>query len=86
MAKGEFFLIEKFTGKKNKRRVECYYGTAITSLKPLIPYVETVCYRNHMGRKICRNITQWNISNFFNDISNNFEWYWKRKNDKYLVK
>ena len=56
MAKGEFFLLQK-VGKKNREHVECYYGTAVATLKPLVPYVETVCHRNHMGKKICRNIT-----------------------------
>ena len=55
MAKGEFFLLHQI-GKKNKT-VECYYGTAVATLKPLVPYVETVCHKNHMGKKICRNIT-----------------------------
>ena len=55
MAKGEFFLLHQI-GKKNKT-VECYYGTAVATLKPLVPYVETVCHKNHMGKKVCRNIT-----------------------------
>ena len=56
-AEGEFFLLQRITGRKNKTLIECYYGTAVATLKPLTPYVETVCHKNHLGKKICRNVT-----------------------------